>query len=91
MLTEEDRESDIGPATFLSLPFLAVPRSQPCLQNDGNNPAFKMTVGTGQGSFHNKGVKFVATTFFEPTDYKQFLRGSWEGWPFEQMETLIVT
>lgn len=36
-------------------------------------------------------ARLVVTTFFEPSDYKQFLRGAWEDWPFDQMAVFIVT
>ena len=42
------------------------------------------------GSFVNQGVHFVFTTFFEPTDYKQFLLGGWPEFPFNQMDVYIV-
>jgi hypothetical protein len=42
------------------------------------------------GSFVNQGVHFVFTTFFEPTDYKQFLLGGWPEFPFNEMDVYIV-
>tara|TARA_B100000519_G_C13946949_1_gene298862 strand:+ start:209 stop:313 length:105 start_codon:yes stop_codon:yes gene_type:complete len=33
----------------------------------------------------------VVTTYFEPGDYKEFLKGAWPEFPFGQMDVYIVT
>ena len=51
----------------------------------------KPDAASGKDPFFNRGTQVVVTTYFEPGDYKEFLKGAWPEFPFGQMDVYIVT
>jgi hypothetical protein len=43
-----------------------------------------------KGDWSDKGHAVVATTLFQPEDYREFLQGSWPEFPFDQMAEFTV-